>query len=237
MSNLAAISKLKGILEAKRVPMYHSVFVQHPKGGWIHHFDADDKEDARLERDSIRNQGEKGVTLRVPKHEAQWHKMGGQGITDYVNGRLAKNISNKKKIHESKGHFVGASAPKFDKKIDKLSTLSDDDLHREIGARVADDVLDHFRNKFATKHGRHPETDTEHNEIYKAARASTASGDVHKNLMGVIRTHTDNALNKMHHANVKQSALPTYGKEKTPDSLLKKLGRIALKSAVKGITK
>lgn len=96
----AKVKVHESVNEAKRVPMYHSVFVQHKDGGWIHHFDADDKEDARLERDGIRNQGEKGVTLRVPKHEAQWHKMGGQGITDYVNGRLAKNISNKKKISE-----------------------------------------------------------------------------------------------------------------------------------------
>lgn len=142
-------------------------------------------------------------------------------------------------VNEAKGHFVGISAPKIDRKIEQLSTLSDDDLHREIGARVADDILDHHRNKFYVKHGRHAETDAEHHEIHKAARASTGSGDVHKNVMGVIRTHTDNALKGMHHAQVKQSALPTFGKAKSEksDSLLKKLGKIALKSAIKGITK
>ena len=50
---------------------YHSVW-HHHGGEWKHHFDADNKEDARAERDSIKNNGEKAKIITVHKQRADW---------------------------------------------------------------------------------------------------------------------------------------------------------------------
>lgn len=51
---------------------YHSVWYKQD-GKWMHHFDADSKEDARDEKDSLKNDGYKHVkVLKVHKSQADW---------------------------------------------------------------------------------------------------------------------------------------------------------------------
>lgn len=90
MVNRAAILKIQGLFEAKRVPMYHSIFSaaktgQHA-GQWGHVFDADDKEDARYEADSERRQGQHVKVFTVPKDSARWHE---RDVHHYVTQRIA----------------------------------------------------------------------------------------------------------------------------------------------------
>jgi len=74
--------------EAKREPMYHSVFYYDPATDtWGHQFDADDAEDARLEAQSLRNQGQKVLVIRVPKSQADWRV---RNVDEFVKGVLAK---------------------------------------------------------------------------------------------------------------------------------------------------
>lgn len=104
MANLKAIPTFRYFLEAKRAPMYHSVFCKGKEEGstWGHHFDADDKEDARIEKDSIRRDGGKTVSLTVPKSDANWHQ---KDVHKYVEARLAgkkhDEIDASKKTNES----------------------------------------------------------------------------------------------------------------------------------------
>lgn len=58
---------------------YHSVFYLnksdgHLHGKWCHHTDCDTPDDAKDERDSLKNQGERAIILKVPKSEANWYK-------------------------------------------------------------------------------------------------------------------------------------------------------------------
>lgn len=70
-----------------RVPMYHTVFIRNEDGTWGHYFDADDKEDARLETYSLKNRGEKTLVLIVPKDQARWNEI---DVDAYVKDRLAQ---------------------------------------------------------------------------------------------------------------------------------------------------
>lgn len=82
--------KSKAVNEAKAPTHYHSVFYKHESGKWHHHFDADSREDAAEERSSLRSSGERHVkVLRVPKHEANWHK---RDVHEYVSGRLKEDL-------------------------------------------------------------------------------------------------------------------------------------------------
>lgn len=78
----------ENILEGALIRHYHSVFYKHKNGKWAHHFDADTKEDATDEQESLRRTGHKTVRLTVPRAEAKnWTKV---NVHDYVEGRLSK---------------------------------------------------------------------------------------------------------------------------------------------------
>lgn len=78
------------LVEGKAPTHYHSIFYKHSSGKWHHHFDADHKEDAAEERRSLKDSGEKHVkVLRVPRHEANWHK---RDVHDYVTSRLKEDL-------------------------------------------------------------------------------------------------------------------------------------------------
>lgn len=70
-----------------RVAMYHSVFYKH-EGKWKHHFDADTREDAFEEKSSLNHKAGEALVLRVPKQDANWHKMGADQLHDYVQKRI-----------------------------------------------------------------------------------------------------------------------------------------------------
>ncbi|HEY8405716.1 MAG TPA: hypothetical protein VIK67_02460 [Acholeplasma sp.] len=50
---------------------YHSIFIKDGNK-WVHHFDADNAEDAKEEMDSLRRSGEKVKKVVVPKEYANW---------------------------------------------------------------------------------------------------------------------------------------------------------------------
>jgi hypothetical protein len=72
---------------------YHSVFFKSKEPGskWNHHFDADDKEDARIEKEGIRNSGDHAHSMVVPKDKANWHKMSHDDMHDMVQAHYDKS--------------------------------------------------------------------------------------------------------------------------------------------------
>lgn len=81
-------NKSESVNEAHE-PSYHSVFVLDDHGKWNHHFDADDKEDARIEAQSLKNQGEKTKIFVVPKSQADWRRI---NPDQFVRAQLARKV-------------------------------------------------------------------------------------------------------------------------------------------------
>lgn len=89
-------------IDEAREPMYHSVFVQLDDGSWVHQFDADDAEDARLEKESQKNQGYKAIVIRVPKSQADWRiKDTDKFVKDYLASRATTKIATKEGLSNS----------------------------------------------------------------------------------------------------------------------------------------
>jgi hypothetical protein len=95
-------------MEEAAEPMYHSVFFLMDDGIWGHHFDADSKEDAQAEVDSLRNNGEKTKVFKVAQSEANWGNGPGQvKPDDFVRQKLGTNESEITEQAATPSYFEG----------------------------------------------------------------------------------------------------------------------------------
>jgi hypothetical protein len=95
---------------------YHSVFFKNDDK-WCHHFDADSKEDATSEKDSIRNQGHRTISIVTPKGDRahNWGTDKSKGQTDpheFVTAHLKS-----KGLREHWGEFGPASKNQHEKAV------------------------------------------------------------------------------------------------------------------------
>lgn len=134
-------------VEEAREPMYHSVFFLMDDGVWGHHFDADDKEDAQAEVDSLRNQGEKTKVFKVAKTDANWGNGPGQiKPDDFVRQKLGTNESEVNEQAAVPSHFEGGDMAMNDAQefVAYVNSTQGPTL-----ASVASDVIegDHYHEK------------------------------------------------------------------------------------------
>lgn len=158
--------KYKSVASEALIRHYHSVFYKSKEPGskWGHHFDADTKEDAGHEIESIRNQGHKAVRLTVPKAEAKnWSKV---DVHNYVEQRLA----TKKTANED---FQGdENEPEADKHIlmqmRKAAIMGG---HKEVTFKNGEKVKihPHHASTFVTKYMNAKPNEKEHMQNHGAS--------------------------------------------------------------------
>lgn len=110
--------------ESKESTHYHSIW--HKDGGeWHHHFDADTKDDAQAEKDSLKNSGVKGIkVIKVHKDEADWRK------PEHRAKAIAKLNGVKEDLNESKGDLHALMKHHEDNVIDH--TVKARELEQQI---------------------------------------------------------------------------------------------------------
>lgn len=121
---------------------YHSIFVKNDQGKWVHHFDADDAEDAREEASSLRNGGEKPKILKIKKSEAprNWTKI---DIHDFVEKRLAKKTPVKESVEFSDSELAYFDTLLEDEQIAELSDRTLKSYSRKV-LRDVDNRVDNL---------------------------------------------------------------------------------------------
>ncbi len=84
---LGAQNPMAATVDEAREPNYHSVFAMADDGTWTHQFDADNKEDARLEKESLKNQGTKAISIVIPQSQMpNWNEV---SVDDFVKKHIA----------------------------------------------------------------------------------------------------------------------------------------------------